>query len=289
MNKILLLITIPLFLVACQTYPQFSTVGNVLILTDTLYSPSTDTNQFVSILLPKDYKTSNRTYPILYLLHGYGGKHNDWIDYSDIELYINNLPLIIVMPAAQNSWYVNHLNNPKKRYQDYLINDIQAFIEKKYPVDTTKRAIAGLSMGGYGAILLALKYPQKYTFAASLSGALNVPQSIEKTASQPSMKWILQSLYNSFGNKPNPHRTQNDPFSLINQLNNKPIPYLYFTIGTEDGFKDFLPKNRELTDSLRAKNIPYEYHERSGKHDWKFWNEEIIKVIAKLKEIYQLN
>ena len=150
MYKIVFLIAIPLFLVACQTYPQFSTVGNVLIVTDTLYSPATDTNQFVSILLPKDYKTSNRTYPILYLLHGYGGKHNDWIDYSDIELYINNLPIIIVMPAAQNSWYVNYLNNPKKRYQDYLINDIQSIIEKKYPVDTTKRAIAGLSMGGYG-------------------------------------------------------------------------------------------------------------------------------------------
>src|SRR4051794_1793826 len=106
------------------------------------------------LILPAGYTTSQRSYPVLYLLHGLFGSENDWTAYTRVAEYIRALPLIVVMPQADDSWYTNSLAEPRNRYEDYVFNDLIDEIDSKYRTQKTRdgRFLAGLSMGGYGAV-----------------------------------------------------------------------------------------------------------------------------------------
>ena len=123
------------------------------------------------VLLPAEYESSQRRYPVLYLLHGLGGDYRDWTTRSNLAEYSRTLPLIIVMPDGRNSWYTNALDTPADRFEDYILTDLQADVVRKYRTINSRygRTIAGLSMGGYGALKMALKRPAAFSVAASFS------------------------------------------------------------------------------------------------------------------------
>jgi putative tributyrin esterase len=116
-------------------------------------------------------------------------------------------------------------------------------------------------MGGYGALMLALRHPRRYRFAGVLSGALLVPSPL--------------------GSRANPHRQAHDPFVLFRRTAAGELPYLYFLIGSGDPFTTFLPRNRALTDSLRVYGARYEYHEVPGGHDWRVWGGALPSLLAR--------
>ena len=250
---------------------------------DSFYMPSLGRTKKLSIVLPEKYNSRMR-YPVLYLLHGYGGDYDDWLTRTKLLDYVHNLPLIVVMPDGENSWYVNSASESSERFEDYLVNDIPRYVQQLYAVDTTRQAIAGLSMGGYGALMLGLRHPSRYRFAGSLSGAVSFPRGLSDTT-RPAERALFPSLQRAFGAKLNGSRSIYDIFLLYRQVSKDSLPYLYMVIGTQDGYRSFLPAHRAFTDLLRTYGGAYEYHETPGGHNWQYWDKEIQPLLRRLREV----
>lgn len=245
---------------------------------DSFYMPSLGRTKSLSILLPEDYNPRTH-YPVLYLLHGYSGDHRDWPARTKITEYLRGIPLIVILPDGENSWYVNSATERNDRFEDYLVKDIPRYVNKLYSIDTTRQAIAGLSMGGYGALMLALKHPSQYRFAGSLSGAITFPRAMNDTRSPE--RSLNPSLKRAFGER----RDGGDIFLLYRQTSKDYFPYIYLVIGTQDGYKSFLPAHRAFTDLLRSAGVAYEYHETPGSHNWQFWDRELQPLLKRLREV----
>jgi len=256
------------------------------LIVDSLSSEALGTTRMYGLLLPEAFEPGKR-YPVLYLLHGYSGDYTNWYELTDVETYVAGTPLIVVFPDADDSWYVNSATDPTYRMESYLMQDLFQTIEKRFPIDTAHRAIAGLSMGGYGALLYGLKYPGRFAFAGSLSGAFVFPRLIEDTVTQPVSKGITQSLLRSFGRPGDPSRTTNDVYLLIGARRHASMPYFYMAAGVQDGFRTFLGGHRAFADSLRFAGLPYEYHETPGRHAWSYWDREVRLMLARMREILE--
>jgi putative tributyrin esterase len=254
-----------------------------IVRVDSFYMPSLGRTMKISILLPATYDQKNH-YPVLYLLHGHSGGHDDWLMRTKLKEYTQSVPLIVVMPDAENSWYVNSVEEPNDRFEDYLVKDLPHYIQKLYSVDTTRQAIAGLSMGGYGALMLALRHPSLYKFSGSLSGAITYPRGMNDTT-RPAERSLVPSLRKAFGTKSDGFRNAHDLFSLYRQTPKDLLPYMYMVIGTQDVYRNFLPAHRAFTDLLRTYGAAYEYHELPGGHSWQFWDKEIQPLLVRMREV----
>ena len=127
-----------------------------------------------NVILPADYDKSRTTrYPVLYLLHGLMGHYPDWVSRSNVADYAARYRLIVVMPEGNDSWYTNSVTVATDKYETYILDELIPDVQQRYRTIAARygRAIAGLSMGGYGAIKFGLKSPQTFVFAASMSGA----------------------------------------------------------------------------------------------------------------------
>jgi putative tributyrin esterase len=157
-------------------------------------------------------------------------------------------------------------------------------VEKRFRVNTQRegRAIAGLSMGGYGAIKFGLKHPEMFTMAASMSGAFGAASWTEKELKDPGE--IRDSVLQTFGPAESPTRAANDIPKLAREVAAKkiaPLPYLYFDCGTEDFIFN---ESRDLAGLFVELKIPHEYRQLPGKHDWTYWDtqvQEVLKLAAK--------
>src|SRR4051812_40437628 len=127
------------------------------------------------VVLPASYGSTAHRYPVLFLLHGVFGGFENWETLTDVTRYAGAAEIIIVTPDAANSWYVNSATNPSLRYEDFVVQDLIPDVDETFRTlrSSHRRAIAGLSMGGYGALKLAINYPGTFDFAGSISGAFN--------------------------------------------------------------------------------------------------------------------
>ncbi len=257
------------------------------------YSPSVHETMRMVVLLPEHYQKSMK-YPILYLLHGYDGNETDWVTKTDITYYTQRLAMIVVMPEAKNSWYVNSQTDTSERYENYIMDDLPKFIDSEFSVDTTRQAIAGLSMGGYGALMLALRYPNNFLFAGDLSGAITIPGVIDSVLAHPGAPIpggqgpIYPSIVKAFGTNNKSFRDSHNVFVLAKRDSADKLPYIFCAVGIQDGFTDFLPAHREFTDILRKYGKLYEYHEVPGVHSWTFWDEEIQPLLRRLVSVMKV-
>lgn len=274
-----LAVLFPLFLSLSCSPPTPSPVS-----VEEFYSASLGRTQKYTLILPRGFQ-SGRRYPVLFLLHGYGGGHEDWVSRTSITEYVREFPLIILMPDAGDSWYVNSFTRQNDRFEDFVISDLRTHVLSRFSVDTARMAIAGLSMGGYGAIMLSLRHPGLFRFAGSLSGALSVPRDIDERERKTWGKHNVINLKETFGSSPGPFRDAYDPVLLYRKISPDRLPYLYFVMGTDDGFDTFLPAHRALTDSLRFHGAAYEYHEVPGRHSWQLWDREIGPMIRRMMEV----
>ncbi len=228
-----------------------------------------------NVILPSDYARSNRRFPVLYLVDGYSGNYTAWAAKSHIVEYAQHYEEIIFMPEyGATSWYVNSYAHPAMRWEDYMIQDVIPYVDSHYRTIASRsgRAIAGDSMGGYGAMMLGLKHPGLFAAVASLSGALGC-------AEWDPVKKKDATLREAFGPLNNPARAAVDPFKLVQKVPRARMPQIYFSVGEGDS-KVMLGDNRAFAHLLARLKIPYRYSEVPGGHQWAVWELEIQRVLA---------
>jgi S-formylglutathione hydrolase FrmB len=235
-----------------------------------------------NVILPTDYDASRTTrYPVLYLLHGLTGHYSDWLTRSNVADYAAEYRMIVVMPEGNDGWYTDSSTVTTDKYETYILNELIPDVQQRFRTLEARygRSIAGLSMGGYGAIKFGLKSPFTFVFAASTSGAFGVTRYTEKEA--PSWAESLK-LFGPLGSET---RTANDLFLIIEKLlptRINSLPYFYFDCGTED-MPLMFPYNRDLAALMVQRRIPHEFRQLPGDHSWAYWDkqvQEILKIAA---------
>jgi len=233
-----------------------------------------------NVILPPGYRTASTTrYPVLYLLHGLGGHYSDWATRTNVADYAAQYRLIVVMPEGNDSWYVDSGGVLSDKYEGYIIKELIPDVDKRFRTIQSRygRAVAGLSMGGYGAIKYGLKYPSAFVFAGSMSGAFGVTHYTQNEMSGSNWEPFLK-IFGPIGSET---RRANDVFELTRNLTAARIaslPYFYFDCGTEDAAQHVNP-NRELSQLFLEKKIPHEYRELPGDHSWAYWDQQVQEVL----------
>ena len=238
------------------------------------------------VLYPVKYQypeNREKRFPVIYLLHGLSGHSTDWLEKTRIALYATHYDLFIVMVEGGDGWYTDSATVPADKYESYILRELIPDVEKRFRVSTQRegRAIAGLSMGGYGAIKFGLKHPEMFAMVASMSGAFGAASWTEKELRDPGAR--RDSVLQTFGPADSPTRAANDIPKLAREVSAKkiaPLPYFYIDCGTEDFlFSD----NRELASLFVELKIPHEYRQLPGTHAWSYWDaqvQEILKLAA---------
>jgi S-formylglutathione hydrolase FrmB len=239
------------------------------------FSQALQRNMQYRVFLPQ--AAGNQKLPVVYLLHGGGGYgFRDWSNDSDVARFASQ-GLALVMPEAGYSYYTNAAQRPQDRYEDYIMADLQADVEQRFPVrsDRGGRAIIGVSMGGFGALKLALHHPEQFAFAGALSPAIDAPRR-RFTWRRVDQSRHFQEI---FGPEDSPLRHDNDPFFLVNGADAAKTPYFYMTCGKQEGL---LAPVREFSDLLDCYHIAHEFHTVPGGHDWNNWNSQLPGVFGSL-------
>lgn len=233
------------------------------------HSVALDREMKYRVLLPCHYNRVSGRFPVLYLLHGLYGDFLNWDTHTRLQRYAAKYEFIVVTPDADDSWYTNSATNVKDRFEDYIAKDLVAEIDTKFRTLRSRhsRAIAGLSMGGYGAVKIALRFRDEFAFAGSLSGALNAP--LDLGDRQPDFR---EQLLTVFGPAGSAVRADNDVFAMLRNTVAKDFPYFYLACGSGDSF---LPVNREFVAQLSSESMRYEYHETDGGHAWDYWDRSV--------------
>jgi S-formylglutathione hydrolase FrmB len=240
------------------------------------------------IYLPSDYETSNRNYPILYLLHGYSDDDTGWLQFGEVDRIASEsiangdaAPMVIAMPDGGVSWYINS-SDGKVKYEDFFVNEFMLAIEKMYRVRANKRyrAIAGLSMGGYGTLVMALKHPDLFSSAAPLSAAVFNETDVINT---PEDRWnaVFGVLYGKDlkgKDRMTEHLKNNSPLDIVGKKSLADLSKVKYYIDCGDD--DFLIKgNMDLHAALTDKKVPHEFRVRDGGHTWSYWRTALPEVL----------
>ncbi len=248
-----------------------------------------------AIYLPPDYASSDRNYPVVYLLHGYTDDHTGWLQFGEINRYADKAiaegtipPMIIVMPNADSSWYINSFDG-KEKYEDFFIREFMPAIEKTYRIRSQKRyrGIAGLSMGGYGTLIYSLKYPQLFAAAAPLSAAVYTDdEMLAKTAGNWEGTYAQLYGHNLKGrDRLNTFWYSNSVLKLVENKTYEQLSEVRYWIDCGDD--DFLTRgNCMLHLLLTEKKVPHEFRVRDGSHSWTYWRSGITDALRFIGESF---
>lgn len=303
--------------VAAQRAPAAGTV-----VTDSFWSQALGIRKHVLVWLPPSYATApDRRYPVAYYLHGVSGSETDWVRHGHLDGTLDSLvaaglpEMIVVMPDGDDGFYTtwNWLGDynacrrnrppgaepasaycvPWPHYDDYIARDLVTWVDGRFRTraDRRHRGIAGLSMGGYGAMALALAYPDVYSAAASHSGVVSPLQQGQGTDGDMHYPPVIDSLRHAYS----PHLWAimepafgkdtvawyaRDPLRLARRLlarDRAALPALFVDCGTED---PFIGQNRAFHRGLSALGIPHEYAEWPGAHTWNYWRRHAAESAA---------
>ena len=233
-----------------------------------------------NVILPPDYRASRATrYPVLYLLHGFGGHYSDWVTHANVADYAAQYRMIVVMPEGNNGWYTDSAGVATGKYESFILKELIPDVQKRYRTIEARygRAIAGLSMGGYGALKFGLKTPETFAFVGSLSGALAAAAWTEDDLKN--LKAIRDSVFSVFGSVGSETRKANDIYVIARGLSAARVaalPYIYLDCGTEDFLVGL---NQQFAALLREKKIPHEYRELPGDHNWAYWDQQVPEIL----------
>ncbi|QJW88286.1 esterase family protein [Spirosoma taeanense] len=263
-------------------------------LLESLVMNSSILNQTVkySIYLPPDYYVSNRRYPVVYLLHGYGDNETGWIQYGEANRIVDEKirlgelpPMIIVMPNGGATWFINDYQN-KVRFEDMFVQELIPHIDSTFRTRPKReyRGISGLSMGGFGSLVLAMHHPELFGSCAALSASARTDDMFKN---------IPDERYNSvFGPvfsgpvKGEDRLTvawkRNSPINLARSAPEGDLSRVrwYIDCGDDDALS---AGNAMLHVALLDRKIPHEYRVRDGAHTWAYWRSglpDALKFIA---------
>lgn len=246
-----------------------------------IYSRILGVDKEYSVYLPDGYETSGYKYPVLYLLHGAWGNHTNWLNAGNLAFVADKTikegfasQMVIVMPDARGKednfggHHMGYFNYPDWKYQEFFILEFLPAIEKEYRIKSDKqhRAIAGLSMGGGGSIILAQKYPDYFGSACSLSGALIASDEIPSRDVDAD---FLREMKND------------DPTAFLHNADKETLSKLNSVRWYVDcGDKDFLSKGNVLYFlAMKERGVSLEYRMRGGAHTWNYWQSGLVPVL----------
>ncbi len=233
----------------------------------------------ITVLLPATYSRSEKRYPVLYLLHGGGQDHTT---FTTRPWFVEQAAqeLIIVTPSAGESWYINSVADPKAKYEDFVVKDLVPYMDRHYRTVASRegRAVAGVSMGGWGAMVLGLKHHQLF----GSIGAMSAPFLISRQSPDMDMKSREQQ---GFGAPGTPERLERDPAALADAISLESVPRLYLACGNQDLF---VIDSRRFVERLTKRKIPYEYREVSPfGHSWDVWDDQIVSFIQIMSRVWR--
>lgn len=240
----------------------------------------------VNVILPVDKltfpgmpKREEKPYKTLYLLHGIFGNYTDWVSGTKIQRWAEEKDLAVVMPSGDNMFYVNQ-EESHNFYGEFIGKELVDMTRKMFPLSRKREDtyIAGLSMGGYGALRNGLKYSETFGCIASLSGAMVVDHIAERTDDVPFFIDSRSFARSIFGDLDKAEESDKNPKWLAKKLKEegKNIPRIYLTCGLQDSL---LEANREMRDFLKEQGADVTYVEGEGAHEWDFWNRSIKDVL----------
>ncbi|MBN2274434.1 MAG: hypothetical protein JXR41_02895 [Bacteroidales bacterium] len=251
------------------------------------FSKTVNTNLNYSIYLPPGYFTTSDSFPVFYLLHGLGGDENSWIkDFfihriTDSLISIHNLPpLIIVMPDGRRSYFINDYQK-RFPYETIFIYELIPFIDSLYRTKNSEgsKAIGGLSMGGFGALTLSMRYPDVFSTAIALSAAVRTDSMIINEKPEK----YNQMFMSVFGDSIRQYRLltrhwmENNPLYLtVRQPHTLKKVRWYIDCGLHDYL---LPGNEALHRLFVYYHIPHEFHVRPGNHDRSYWKSSLVPAL----------
>ena len=268
-----------------NSYAQTGKVLDNLTITSKLLK----SERKFAIYLPPDYETSDRSYPVLYLLHGAGDNHTGWVQFGEVLNITDKAikdglatPMIIVMPDADTGrrGYFNDVKGDWP-YEDFFFTELMPFVEKKYRIKAEKRfrAVAGLSMGGGGSFMYALHHPELFSSACPLSASTG-PITVEDARknlikNNPSIQdSVISNYYN-----------RHSALALIDKIpdDQKKAVRWYIDCGDDD----FLFEGNSLVHiALRKKEIPHEFRIRDGAHNWTYWRTSLPTVLEFVSQAF---
>ena len=240
-----------------------------------------------AVYLPPDYDSSNRSYPVLYLLHGLGDNQSAWIQFGEVlhttDKAINSgiaTSMIIIMPDAGTGQmgYTNAISG-KWNYEDFFFEEFMPHVENLYRIRKNKRyrAISGLSMGGGGSFLYALRRPDLFSSAAPLSASIG-PQNIEQMDDHSYLAYWGYSKSNINKSDFEKFKKKNNSLYLIDQMDQKILNSVRWYIDCGD--EDHLYKNNVLMHiKMREKGVKHEFRVRDGGHNWDYWRSALPSVL----------
>jgi putative tributyrin esterase len=278
------------------------------------YSPAVDRTMKYNIVLPAEYESSNERYPVLYLLHGLTQNYTAWGGLGAPVYAGLYEDLIIVMPDGGNSWYVNYTESgggQRNNWADHIVQDVVGHVDGHYRTLARRegRAIAGLSMGGYGSLTLGLRNPEMFISIGSTSGAISYGRDAARRArgqmpprgaGQQRLP-AEQAARDAQQRRPNPRigidgfssqveRTPEgrafvtaeeadafDPFVLIHEVPHEQLPHIYLDSGTEDRL---IRPAREFAQVLFGKDIPFDFMQMPGAHNRAYWTQSIGHIMS---------
>ncbi len=293
---------------------------------DSFWSPALGARKHYIIYLPPSYAMRDgRRYPVAYYLHGLFGSESDWTRAGHLDAAMDSLlaaggrDMIVIMPDGDDGWYTtwNSLGSyatclkaqregtkepsssycvPWPHYDDYIARDLVAHVDSAYRTiaDREHRGIAGLSMGGYGAISLALSYPEVFSAAASHSGVLSpLYAGSHPFLAPPRYATDMDTLRAGWGRlwrytdgvfgRDSLAWLARDPRRMAERLvrAGRPLPALFIDLGTEDGLAD---QSRAFHWELERLGVASSYAEWPGRHDWAYWSIHVRQSLAWLME-----
>jgi enterochelin esterase-like enzyme len=241
-----------------------------------------------AVYLPPDYETSERSYPVLYLLHGATDDHTGWVQFGEVLRITDNAikdgtatPMIIVMPDADTG-KMGYFNQGKDwRYEDFFFEEFMPHVEQKYRIKGEKkyRAVAGLSMGGGGSFMYALHHPELFSSACPLSayvGPLTI-EDLKKRLERSDVKISEKEIEVFFKN--------HSAIELLKTVPEKDVKSVRWYIDCGDD--DFLYEGNSLIHiAMKKKEIPHEYRVRDGRHSWTYWREALPTVLGFVSDAF---
>ncbi len=243
-----------------------------------------------AIYLPPDYETSERSYPVLYLLHGGGDDQTGWVQFGEVLNITDNAikagtatPMIIVMPDANSGQrgYFNDING-EWRYEDFFFEEFMPFIEKEYRIKGEKRfrAISGLSMGGGGTFMYTLHHPELFSSACPLSASCG-PLSLDDTERYLD-RWGVKDATD---NQIETYFSQHSALALVENMPDDQKTAVRWFIDCGDD--DFLFEGNSLIHiAMRKKEIPHEFRIRDGGHTWTYWRASLPVVLSFVSDTF---
>ncbi len=226
--------------------------------------------------LPAGYASSSRRYPVLYFLHGLFGNDHRWIDRGGKEIFDRLTadgtigPFIVVLPNGGETFYINS-EDGKDRYEDFFVQELVPFIDQHYRTLATRgtRGISGLSMGGYGALHLAMRHPDLFGSVAASSAVL-IPKLPNPLPTEGRWQFYSRILSHAFGSPLNQaYWEANSPLTLAKDPSKFQGLKIYFDVGDQDRY-GFEKGAAVLDEILDKENYPHTYALRPGGHGWEF-------------------